>query len=157
MRNDRNIKEKRHDPYDVGRKYSEGTYCPQCQANYWGGRWVWPEKTHSKTTICLCPACRRKRDDFPAGEVYLSGTYLSRHRTEILNLIRNIIDEGRERTPLKRLITLKRDRDNLCIRLTDNHLARHIGDALYKAYKGELQLKYSDEEKFVRLYWHRDV
>jgi hypothetical protein len=46
--------------------------------------------------------------------------------------------------------------DALRVRLTDDHLARQIGDALYRAYKGDLQLKYSDEEKFVRLSWHRD-
>ncbi|MGC9324487.1 MAG: BCAM0308 family protein [Desulfomonilia bacterium] len=156
MRIDRCIKEKGHDPYDEGRKYSEGTYCPDCAAVYLQGRWVWPEKKVTRGEPFLCPACRRIRDDFPAGEVFLSGSYLKKHKGEILNLIQNIIIEAKERTPLKRVIELKQNKEKILVRLTDDHLARHIGDAVFRAYSGNLELKYSDEEKFVRLYWHRD-
>jgi NMD protein affecting ribosome stability and mRNA decay len=157
MRKDRNIKEKGHDPYDLKKKYPEGTYCPECMARYHGGRWIWAEKKAITGNAQLCPACRRKRDNFPAGEVYLTGTYLTAHKREIVNLIQNIVNEEKERTPLKRLIDLKEEGDDLCVSLTDDHMARHIGDAIYKAYHGNLELKYSDEAKFVRLYWCRDV
>ncbi|HDP25198.1 MAG TPA: ATPase [Deltaproteobacteria bacterium] len=156
MRQDRNIKEKGHDPYDEGRKYSEGTYCPDCGAVYQQGRWVWPEKAVKDGEPLFCPACRRIRDDFPAGEVLFTGTYLENHGKEVLNLIQNIIDGAKERTPLKKVIELKQNRGEILVRLTDDHLARQIGDAVYRAYSGDLELKYSDEEKFVRLYWHRD-
>lgn len=157
MRLDRNIKQKGHDPYDDGRKYSEGTYCPECQALYQGGRWKWPKRKDTTGDPFLCSACRRIRDRFPAGEVYVSGSYLKRHRNEIMNLIQNIIEKGKVRSPLKRVIDLKENNQAVCVSLTDDHMARHIGDALYKAYKGELEVKYSEEEKFVRLYWHRDA
>lgn len=74
-----------------------------------------------------------------------------------MNLIENIVEQGKIRSPLKRVIDYTEDNQELCVSLTDNHLARHIGDALYKAYKGDLEVKYSEEEKFVRLFWHRDV
>jgi hypothetical protein len=54
------------------------------------------------------------------------------------------------------MMDIRPDEEGLRVRLTDDHLARQIGDAVYRAYKGNLQLKYSGEEKFVRLYWHRD-
>ncbi len=156
MRIDRNIKERGHDPYSKGRKHAEGAYCPECHAVYQGGRWVWPEGPVSLGEPLLCSSCRRIRDDFPAGELYLSGKYLIKHKKEIENLIHKIAKEARERSPLKRMMDIKKKDQGLCVRLTDDHLARHIGDAIFRAYRGDLQLKYSDEQKFVRLYWHRD-
>ncbi len=157
MRLDRNIKQKEHDPYGEGRKYSEGTYCPECHALYEGGRWKWPKKKVMTGVPLLCSACKRIRDRFPAGQVYLSGNYLEKHKTEIMNLIDNIIEQERLRSPLKRVINFTEEKKELCVSVTDNHLARHIGDALHKAYRGDLAVKYSDGEKFVRMYWHRDV
>ncbi|HVN71704.1 MAG TPA: BCAM0308 family protein [Desulfomonilia bacterium] len=156
MRIDRNIKERGHDPYSEGRKHTEGAYCPECRAAYQGGRWVWPERPVAVGEPILCSACRRIRDNYPAGEVYLSGNYMIKHKNEIENLIRKIVKDAGERSPLKRIMDIDQTDDGLRVRLTDDHLARHIGDALYRAYKGDLELKYSDEQKFVRLYWHRD-
>lgn len=156
MRLDRNIKERDHDPYVGGRKFPEGVHCPECQAVYMEGRWVWPEKQPPTGGAYLCSACRRIRDDFPAGEVYLTGSYLKKHLHEIENLVRNIADDARDRSPLKRVMNILKDEAGMRVRLTDDHLARLIGEALYRAYKGDLQVKYSEEEKFVRLYWHRD-
>ena len=113
MRKDRNIKEKDHDPYDPKRKYPEGTYCPECSARFEGGRWIWAEEATIPGAPQLCPACRRKRDNFPAGEVVLSGAYLVAHREEIVNLIRNIVHDEKERTPLKRMIELKEEIEKL--------------------------------------------
>ena len=157
MRIDRNIREKGHDPYDQGKKHVGGVYCPECKAIYQEGRWIWPEKEHLAFDVpFICPACRRIKDDFPAGEVYLSGTYLITHMDEIEHLVNKIIREGKERSPVKRMIDMKKTSGGLCVRLTDDHLARLIGDALHRAYKGDLQFKYSDEQKFLRLFWHRD-
>jgi len=157
MRLDKNIKQKEHDPYNEGRKYSEGTYCPACRALYQGGRWRWSGTKKVTGDPCLCSACRRIRDRFPAGEVYLSGRYLNDHRLEILNLVENIIKQEKDRSPLRRVIDFTEDNQEVCVSLTDNHLAMHIGEAVYKAYNGELEVKFSEEEKFVRLFWHRDA
>lgn len=156
MRKDRIIKEKDHDPYLEQKKYVDGTHCPECHAVMSGSRWVWPGEQQSTGEPRLCPACRRVRDDFPAGEVHLSGTYLVQHRDEILNLIQNIVREEESRSPLKRLMNVSEETQGLCVRLTDDHLARRIAESIHKAYSGEMQLKYSEEAKFVRLYWHRD-
>ena len=157
MRLDRNIKQKEHDPYGEARKYSAGTYCPECHAIYQGGRWKWSKKKNMTGEPLLCSACKRIRDRFPAGQVYLSGNYLMEHKTEIMNLVGNIIEQEKARSPLKRVIDFTEENQVVSVSLTDNHLARHIGDALYKAYRGDLAVKYSGEEKFVRMYWHRDV
>ncbi len=157
MRIDRNIKEKGHDPYGQVKKHTKGAYCPECRAIYQGGRWIWPDKQPAALGVpLLCSACRRIRDDFPAGEVRLSGIYLIKHKEEIENLVNKLVKEAKERSPGKRMIDMKKTDEELCMTLTDDHLARHIGDALHRAYKGDLQFTYSDEQKFVRLSWHRD-
>ena len=71
--------------------------------------------------------------------------------------IQNIIKEGEIRSPLKKVIDFTEKEQEVLVSLTDNHLARAIGDALYKAHNGVLEMKYSEEEKFVRMYWHRDT
>ena len=88
---------------------------------------------------------------------FLTELLLKFHKDEIMNLIQNIIKEGEIRSPLKKVIDFTQKDQEVSVSLTDNHLARHIGDALYKAYNGVLEVKYSEEEKFVRLYWHRDA
>jgi hypothetical protein len=74
-----------------------------------------------------------------------------------MNLVQNVITEEEGRSPLKRVIDFTNEKGRLCISFTDDHLARRIGDALHKAYRGDLDVKYSDGERFVRLYWHRDL
>lgn len=156
MRLDRTIRQKTYDPYNEGKKSTEGLYCPQCRAVYQHGRWTWPRQGETFREPHLCSACRRIKDRFPAGEVLVSGKYLSSHMNEIVNLIRNVIREEKNRSPLKKVISFVNENGNLRVSLTDDHLARHIGDALYKAYRGDLEVKYSEGERFVRLYWHRD-
>ncbi len=156
MRLDRTIQPKTYDPYNKGKKSTEGIYCPQCRALYQHGRWKWPDKGDTFREPHLCSACRRIKDRFPAGEVLVSGKYLNRHRNEIVNLIQNVITEEENRSPLKKVISLTSENGTIRVSLTDDHLARHIGEALHKAYNGDLEVKYSEGERFVRLYWHRD-
>jgi hypothetical protein len=36
-------------------------------------------------------------------------------------------------------------------------MARHLGDAIHRAHKGDLSMKYGDETRFVRVHWSRDL
>ncbi len=157
MRMDRNIKEKGHDPYAETRKHAEGAHCPDCGAVYREGRWVWSDGPVRSGDAVLCCACRRIRDSFPAGEVRLRGGYFSRHRGEIMNLVRKTVKDAEERSPLKRMMEMVEDEAGVVVRLTDDHLARQVAQAVHRAFKGELEVKYSDEERFVRVVWHRDA
>ncbi len=157
MRLDRNLRQRGHDPYSVRQKYPKGTYCPECQAVYCRGSWSWDSEDSPKEEAHLCPACRRMQDDFPAGEVVVSGSYMQKHGSEIHNLIRSIISREEERSPLRRMMDFSVEGDTFCVRLTDDHLSRHIGEALHRAYSGELEMDYPLETRFVRLHWHRDI
>ena len=160
MRKDRLIQERIHDPYYEDKKYPDGIVCPGCGAVYEDGRWVWPSGAEKginpEAEEYLCPACRRIRDKYPAGVVILSGGYLKRHKEEILNLVNNVIEEEKERSPLKRLINMEEADEKLVLNFTDDHLARKVGEAVGRAHKGGLEVKYLDQAKFVNVSWHRD-
>ncbi|HPC47743.1 MAG TPA: BCAM0308 family protein [Deltaproteobacteria bacterium] len=157
MRMDRNIREKGHDPYAESRKHAEGVFCPECRAVYREGRWVWPDGPVRSESPVLCSACRRVRDGLPAGELRLTGAYFTKRRGEIMNLVDRVAKKARERSPLKRVMAVVEEPDAVVARFTDDHLARHVAQAVHRAFKGELEVRHLEEERFVRLVWRRDA
>ncbi len=160
-RKDRLIREKIHDPYHESRKYTDGAMCPGCRAIYQSGHWLWPKEEEAKNITSadqyLCPACRRIRDKYPAGVVVLEGQYLDRRKDEILNLIDRIVKEQGYKSPLRKVIDRDENKGRIVINLTDDHMARHLGEAIYRAHKGDLKIKYGEETRFVRVHWSRDL
>ena len=144
----------RHDPYQAAGKYREPTQCEDCGAVYHRGRWEWGSAP-ADAQAALCPACRRVRDKLPAGRVVLEGPFVAIHRSDLMNLVRNeAAHEGREH-PLHRLMEVEERPDRVDLATTDIHLPRRIGDALHRAYDGELDIKYGDQEYTVRVHWRR--
>ena len=153
-RKDRLLKERRHDTYQMPGKWPEPTLCPECGAVFSGGRWTWqdsPEQANS----ALCPACRRISDRYPAGYVELKGPFLREHRDEITNLIRNVESAEKAERPLERIMAVKRRGNTNLVTTTGVHIARRIGEALSRSYKGDLSIRYADGDRIVRVYWRR--
>jgi len=153
-RKDRLIQEKRHDVYQERSKLPEPTCCSRCGALFTNGRWTWQEAP-PKTYETVCPACRRIAERFPAGSVELSGLFFVEHRDEILNLIHNIEKQEKGEHPMERIISLTPISNHLLITTTGHHLARRMGEALARAYKGELSLQYAEAEDSIRVRWRR--
>lgn len=152
IRHDRLLQEEVHDAYKAKGKLPEPTVCPQCQAVFQEGRWGWreiPKKTHSET----CPACHRINDNFPAGFVTLSGPFFQSHRTEIMALVRHEEQRARLTHPLQRIMGVGEEKDALLVTTTDIHLARACGEAVHRAYQGELEFHYNPEENLLRVHW----
>lgn len=161
FRKDKLIKERIHDPYYEGRKYPDGVMCPGCHAIYQTGRWLSCKDEANKNTTAgdqsLCPSCRRIRDNYPAGVLFLEGEYLNRRKEEILNLVSRVVEEEGDKSPLKKVINREEEKGAIVIRFTDDHMARHLGEAIHRAHKGNLKIKYGEETRFVRVYWTRDL
>lgn len=154
QRKDRQIEEVVHDPYLERHKPSGSAVCPSCGVLFEKGRWRWmPVPAGAKAH--LCPACHRVRDEYPAGYVTLSGSFLSEHRDEILGLVRNEETRARNEHPLERIIQISEVDGEMTITTTDIHLPRRIGEALKHAWKGELELKYAPDEYRIRVHWRR--
>jgi hypothetical protein len=155
-RQDRLIKEDVHDPYMTRRSPREPTVCTGCGVVFSDGRWQWlaavPEGAYQE----LCPACQRVRDKVPAGFLVLSGAFLAAHREELLGLVHNKVEQQKAQHPMKRLMDVEAQEDgSLQLTFTDVHLPRGVGEALQRAYEGELDIHYTDEAGFVRVYWRR--
>lgn len=159
LRHTRMIAEREHDPYRARRKPAAPTVCPSCDLVFAAGhwqlpRWPWgwvPALAHEQ----LCPACRRIREHLPAGHVRLAGTFLSGHRDEVMNTISKCEARARAEHPLQRIIEMEPDAGDIHITTTDIHLARRIGEALHRAYRGRLQFHYERGQPLLRVTWTR--
>ena len=154
-RQDRLIRELVHDPYHSKKKMTEPTQCPDCQAIYHEGRWRWgaaPADAESE----LCPACQRVRDHCPAGFLTLSGEFLAGHKDEILHLIRHVEQREKAEHALRRLMAFEEQADgSVLATFTDPQLARAAGEAVYRAYRGDLDFTYQENEYLLRVAWRR--
>ena len=148
------LQEREHDPYHSRAKLKEPTVCPECNAVFHKGRWVWsaiPDNAHAN----LCPACHRIHDKVPAGFLTISGSFHLQHKDEINSLIHNIEEREKSEHPLKRIMGMEMQDGDLVYSFTDSHLARDIGDALHHAYQGELNYQYTDGDIMLRVSWKR--
>ncbi len=153
-RKDRMVKTKRHDVYRERKKWPEPTRCVSCGAVFVKGRWTW-ETAAPDANEAVCPACRRVADHYPAGQVTLRGPFFEAHREELMNLLHNVEAQEKGGHPLERIMTLQEHDDHTEVTTTGIHLARRMGDALFRAYEGDLSVDYGDGEKSVRVQWQR--
>ena len=143
-----------HDAYRAKQKLSDGTRCPDCGAVIANGRWQWLSAIEGAASE-RCPACLRIHDNFPAGYVTLTGSYLDEHRAEILGIAHNVASKEKAEHPMQRLMNIIEESGEVKITTTDIHLARAIGDALHRAHGGKLEIKYGPDDNIVRVAWNR--
>ena len=151
------LTERDHDPYRSRVKARTPVRCTDCGAVYRAGRWTWQRMTAATPKDFRCPACRRIADDFPAGEVVLSGAFVHGHEDEMLRMIRHLETTEQNEHPLHRVMAVQRNTGDLVITTTDIHLPRRIGHALENAWGGKLSTHYDEDGYFVRVTWERDA
>ncbi len=155
-RHDRLLKEQVYDPYMTRSKPRALTRCPQCGVVFIEGRWQWLPSAPASAAEELCPACQRIRDRVPAGFLTLRGEFFKQHRDEILRLVHNHVEAQKAQHPMKRLMDIEEQEDGSCvISFTEMHLPQSVGEAIERAYKGELEIRYAEESNLMRAYWQR--
>ena len=140
------------DPYQAQQKLPEPTACPQCGAIYHEGRWQWgqrPADAHESR----CPACRRIAEHLPAGIVTLHGDFARHHKAEITGLARHEEAAEKGEHALNRIIAIEETDAGLVINTTDIHLPRRLGEALKRAFRGDLDMHFDEHGYFVRVDW----
>ena len=73
-----------------------------------------------------------------------------------MNLVRKETKKETEEHPLKRIMDVKDTDDGMLVTTTDSHLARSIGESLARAYQGELNYQYTQDD-MLRVLWKRDL
>lgn len=151
------------DPYRADLSLPEPSICERCQAVWRKGKWSLDEELRKevlrfkKPYKVVCPACRRAEEGYPAGVIYLRGSFLLAHKDQILNTIRNEEAAALVRNPLDRVIRIEdRGKEGIVIETASERLATKLGRAVEKACSGELKIRFSEQEKLVRVYWSRD-
>lgn len=142
------------DPYQLKGKLVEPTHCEDCGATYHKGRWTW-EAPKADSVATHCPACSRIMDKVPAGFINLSGEFLSHHKTEIINLIKNVEQQEKQNHPLERIMNMEIAENMVTVSLTSAHIAQAIGEAINRAYKGDLDIAYNEKNAQIRINWSR--
>jgi len=145
-----------HDTYRTPRKTKGPARCAECGATYRAGQWRWERLVPQPPATLTCPACRRARDHYPAGEITLRGAFYAEHADEMLQLIHNVERAEHEEHPLNRIIDVRRKGGALTVTTTDIHLPRRIAHALESAWGGQLVTHYDEAGHFVRVSWQRD-
>jgi len=151
---DRIFDDLRHDPYQAKGKYKERAACSDCGAVFRRGRWQWGTVPNDALAV-LCPACKRVRDELPAGYLTIEGDVIDAHRDELLRLVRNEAERERSDHALHRIIAIDAGPARILVTTTDVHLPRRIGHALESAYGGHLDLRYGEDEYSLRAHWQR--
>ena len=149
-----------NEPYELAAGH-EAAACQDCHALYQGKRWFYDEKLYGKLAgvgkvrQVVCPTCRKIKDHYVEGYLTLSGEFLVEHKDEIVTLLEKEAARVGNRSCDDRIIQLVPEGEKLVVETTTEKLARHLGRAIYKAYKGELSFRWSDPNLFVRVYWSR--
>lgn len=149
------LQEHIHDPYRERRKLQGATLCPECGAVYENGRWTWSESGTNDAPTTLCPACRRTRDQVPAGELVLHGKVDESLLDQILRRIRNIENDERAEHPLHRIMAVETRDEATVVTTTDVHLPHRFGHAIKDAWGGELDTHYDADGYFARIVWQQ--
>jgi hypothetical protein len=155
-RHDRLIQEKTHDPYFMKEKSPGPSVCTKCSVALRDGVFEWRDPGPEDAREMVCPACKRIDDDYAGGQVVLEGAFLKAHEIEAMNIIKNTERSERSRRPLERVISVTAGKGEIEVKTTYEHLARRIGEAIHRSFKGDLKLLYSEDEKFIRVHWKRD-
>ena len=150
------IQEHNHDPYFLKEKCPDPCVCERCSVVFHNGNFKWSEKPPANAAKFLCPACKRIENNYEGGVIFLEGEFLSKHKQEILSIVKNTENNERNHRPLERIIDIADNNNKITIKTTYEHIARRIGEAIHAACKGELNIRYPEGEKYVRVHWHRD-
>ncbi|RJR37267.1 MAG: ATPase [Deltaproteobacteria bacterium] len=149
------------DPY-LPEEGQEASLCTDCNALYQSKRWFYDAKLAqrlagtAKVKQVVCPTCRKVKEQYPEGYLTLSGDFFKEHKDEVITLLKNEAARVSSRSVLDRVITMtEAGKNELEVKTTTEKLAQHLGRAVYRAYKGELDFRWSETNPLVRVYWSR--
>lgn len=165
-------KEETRDPYAIRRAPKGIAACPECHAIYQHKRWSLPrapstadtpksaraaKRAGKEVTVprpLLCPACRKLRDGYAEGFVSIRWPNWLAHKAEVLSLIHHDEKRACEVNPLERIMAIHTRSDGAEIETTTERMAQRIGRDLMRAFRDQVQYKWSHKDKMARVEWN---
>ncbi len=99
----------------------------------------------------LCPGCKRLKEKDYQGEVVIEGVLAD--RDAVIELIKHAEGKCWHDNPSSRIASIVETDGLIKINTTSKWLAVRIGKELHKSHKGNLEIKPSEGEDYVRVYW----
>lgn len=109
-------------------------------------------KNNGKTKEALCPGCNRIEGKIYEGQVLLHSDKLNKDKNMLLSLIKHTEGKAWFDNPASRIGRMTWFDNRLEIYTTTKWLATRIGKEIKKAFKGQVEIKPSPEENYVRVY-----
>ncbi len=159
------------DPYASTHPQTGFAICPECRSVYHRKRWSLPqadegsgiptssrgEKKSGKPIMTpewfLCPACQKIRDGYAEGFVSIEWDNWLAHKADIMGLIHNEEQRASHVNPLERIMAIHTRSGGVDIETTTERMAQRIGRELVRAFKGNVQYKWSHKDKLARVQW----
>jgi NMD protein affecting ribosome stability and mRNA decay len=157
----RGTEAKSNDPYLSRKGLKEPAQCTICRSVLHHKRWYVKEDPvvqklqESSFRPTVCPACRKAREHYAEGVITLRGEFLSAHKEEILQLVRNEESRAKKENPLEGILSTKESGGTVEIQTTTERFAERIGKEIKRAYKGEITFHWTHGDKLVRVEWSR--
>ncbi|MBY4866531.1 glutamyl-tRNA amidotransferase [Burkholderia sp. Bp9017] len=155
LRRDKRMQPHTKDSYRDPKRPKGDRICEGCGALCDAGRWTWYATQLDRRQL-ECPACKRMRENAPAGELVLRGAYLHAHRSAILDLLERQAALEKSEHALERVMEIDKSEESLVVRTTGVHMVRRLAQALLHAHHGHLAINYRDGEDVLRAHWTRD-
>ncbi len=148
----RGVQSRHPEVYVEGAKPAGALLCRDCGVVQHAGRWTWNAPPQARVQKGLCPACRRIRDEYPAGTIQLDRAFL-RHKKEILGLIRRVERAEKAEHPLERVMGTVESGGRLVVTTTGIHIARQIAHKLARRFHKRARIRYAEDESLVHVDW----
>ena len=150
------------DSYQPKKSPQGALQCRGCGAMYYRRRWSLQPPSgagslaQAELQPVFCPACLKIRDQYPSGELRVSGVE-AQERGEIMRILRNEEARAREKNPLERIMTIEaNDRLGWSVKTTTEKLAQRLGRSLRKARGGTVRFHWSHNKRFVHVLWSKE-
>ncbi len=158
----KNTKDKRY-PFDKGKKHmNENIVDPKSDLVYQDKHWKPVDEINPNHTDDIktgqSPLTEMKESGICDGILRLSGTFLEKHKEEIINTIKNSEELAEERNPMNQIENIEEDEEGITVYTAKNKLAVTLGKKIDSAFKGgELKITWSDDDKPADVKWHKDL
>lgn len=150
-------------PMDKGKKHSKDNLI-DAEANliYDDKHWKTLDKMNpdhvDKYLEGKAPTTEMGKSGICDGVLHLSGSFLEKHRDEIISTIKHSEELALERDPTNNIENIETSPDEITIYTAKNQLAVTLGKRLDSSFKGgKLDIKWSDDDKPVDVRWYREL